>query len=371
MIAPHHITPAKNLKLLSDQGSNTITYVVCVGAMSTQLAVSTFGGAVKLDSYDRSFSAFRELQGLRMTPSANWPDAILCDRDLIDGEAFEFCQSLYISGLPKEIPFVVITPESSAPEVTRGISCGVDDQYPANIGGPTLHQRLIFLKTFKSRYLGQRKGIEFRMKPVKSPFRRWFDILLATFAIVLLSPLMLITAALIWLESDGPILYVSKRVGTGCKVFDFYKFRTMRQGAEQQLTALAGLNRYHGTGKGAQFVKLDKDPRVTPVGKILRSTSIDELPQLFNVLKGDMAIVGNRPLPLYEAEQLTTDQWALRFMAPAGITGLWQINRRHTESLSPEERIQMDLDYAQSHSLRGDLKILLGTLPAMWQEWRG
>ena len=134
---------------------------------------------------------------------------------------------------------------------------------------------------------------------------------------------------------------------------------------------LAHLNQYNADNKDSKaptFMKLANDPRVTGIGKIIRKTSIDELPQLINVLKGDMSIVGNRPLPLYEAEKLTVDGWSTRFRAPAGLTGLWQISKRGKSDMSVEERIQMDIDYAKDYSIWMDLKIILKTLPAMIQE---
>lgn len=110
------------------------------------------------------------------------------------------------------------------------------------------------------------------------------------------------------------------------------------------------------------FVKIAKDPRITKVGRIIRKFSIDELPQLFNILRGDMSIVGNRPLPLYEAEKLTGDEYIARFMAPAGLTGLWQIEKRgDSGSLSPEERKQLDIQYAQNMSILLDMKIIFKT----------
>jgi lipopolysaccharide/colanic/teichoic acid biosynthesis glycosyltransferase len=116
------------------------------------------------------------------------------------------------------------------------------------------------------------------------------------------------------------------------------------------------------------FIKIKDDPRVTKVGKILRNTSIDELPQLVNVLFGDMSIVGNRPLPLYEAEKLTTDRYALRFMAPAGITGLWQVEKRGKGDMSEEERLMLDNDYAKNHSFFYDILLILKTIPALFQK---
>ena len=139
--------------------------------------------------------------------------------------------------------------------------------------------------------------------------------------------------------------------------------------ADKRLQELQHLNQYEDEeGDGPSFTKLQNDPRVTRVGKIIRKTSLDELPQLINVLKGDMSIVGNRPLPLYEADQLTIDEWAKRFIAPAGLTGLWQISKRGKKNMSTAERIKLDIDYANHYSLWMDIKILLKTLPAMIQE---
>ena len=121
--------------------------------------------------------------------------------------------------------------------------------------------------------------------------------------------------------------------------------------------------------KKNNFIKLQNDPRITKVGRIIRKYSIDELPQLFNILKGDMSIVGNRPLPLYEAEQLTSDEYIERFMAPAGLTGLWQVEKRGTEGiLSAEERKQLDIQYARKFSFLLDIKIIFRTFTAFIQK---
>ena len=109
------------------------------------------------------------------------------------------------------------------------------------------------------------------------------------------------------------------------------------------------------------FFKVQDDPRITRIGKFIRNTSIDELPQLVNVLIGDMSVVGNRPLPLYEAEKLTDDRWTERFMAPAGITGLWQVTERGKEATSKDSRKQLDIEYARTYSFWMDMKILIKT----------
>jgi lipopolysaccharide/colanic/teichoic acid biosynthesis glycosyltransferase len=127
-------------------------------------------------------------------------------------------------------------------------------------------------------------------------------------------------------------------------------------------------NAFKKANNDSSFVKIMNDPRITRIGKIIRNTSIDELPQLFNVLIGDMSIVGNRPLPLYEAEKLTTDNSVARFLSPAGITGLWQVTDRGKTDVDPENRVRLDIEYADNHNLFLDFKILLKTLPAAVQQ---
>ena len=123
------------------------------------------------------------------------------------------------------------------------------------------------------------------------------------------------------------------------------------------------------TERSNAFFKLENDPRITRVGHFIRKYSIDELPQLFNILKGDMSVVGNRPLPLYEAELLTSDEYVQRFMAPAGLTGLWQVEKRgDAGKMSAEERKQLDIKYAKEFSFRMDMKIIFKTFTAFIQK---
>ena len=163
-------------------------------------------------------------------------------------------------------------------------------------------------------------------------------------------------------------MYRSQRAGTNYQVFNFLKFRSMCVDADQQLDEYAHLNQYDTNEDGPSFSKIQNDPRVTLIGRFIRKTSLDELPQLINVLKGDMSIIGNRPLPLYEAEQLTTDGNSRRFIAPAGLTGLWQVSKRGKKDMSIQDRIDLDIEYASEHSMMMDLKIVVKTLPAMIQE---
>ena len=237
-------------------------------------------------------------------------------------------------------------------------------------------------------------------------------------ALICASPFLLLFVLAIRIESKGKVYYISKRVGTGYKIFNFLKLRSMYPDADKRLKEFQHLNQYAGTktsvenepgleletktGQPAKqsgtvlfgddikidesthinsvrskqesaFVKFENDPRITKVGHIIRKLSIDELPQLINVIKGDMSIVGNRPLPLYEAELLTTDDWTDRFNGPAGITGLWQVEARGKSSkMSPEERKSLDNKYVEisnsKFSFWKDIWIILRTIPAVFQK---
>jgi lipopolysaccharide/colanic/teichoic acid biosynthesis glycosyltransferase len=151
-------------------------------------------------------------------------------------------------------------------------------------------------------------------------------------------------------------------------VFKFFKFRTMEVDADQKIESFEHLNQYGSNENGVKFLKICNDPRITKVGCFLRNTSLDELPQLFNVLLGDMSLVGNRPLPIYEASTLTTDEYAERFMAPAGITGLWQVTKRSGSDMSAEERINLDISYARKYSFLFDMWIIAQTPAALFQK---
>jgi lipopolysaccharide/colanic/teichoic acid biosynthesis glycosyltransferase len=250
----------------------------------------------------------------------------------------------------------------------------------------------------------------------KTPIgKRAFDVFFSGMALFCLSPVFLAVYILIKLESKGPAFYYSYRVGTGYKVFKFYKFRSMYVNADKRLKDLKHLNQYNidvgvaekpattateslcndclsygkcqfplyadkirwcekqymdsrKTNHDSAFLKIKNDPRITKIGNVIRNLSIDELPQLWNVFIGNMSIVGNRPLPLYEAEKLTTDKYALRFAAPAGITGLWQVEKRGKGDMSEEERLMLDNTYAQNHSMANDLKLIFKTIPALLQK---
>lgn len=199
-------------------------------------------------------------------------------------------------------------------------------------------------------------------------YKRMFDVFISSVLLLLALPFFLLIAIAIKLESKGPVFYAAKRAGRGFKIFRFFKFRTMVVNADKKMEALAHLNQYGQTDNGAKFFKIANDPRITKVGKFLRNTSLDELPQLINVLKGDMSLVGNRPLPLYEAATLTTNEFVERFVAPAGITGLWQIKKRGRAEMSIDERISLDISYARQANLLYDFWIMAQTPRALLQK---
>lgn len=240
------------------------------------------------------------------------------------------------------------------------------------------------------------------------PFwKRAIDVITTGLALILLAPLLIVVAILIKLDSKGPVIYKSKRVGAGYRIFEIYKFRTMRTDADQLIKSLGDLNLYakekqvntsglcsdckaggecshmlfkdgamvceknHLLAKNNEvaFMKFQNDPRVTRLGKFLRNSSIDELPQLLNIFFGDMSLIGNRPLPLYEAEKLTTDRYIERFAGPGGLTGLWQVTKRGKgkQDMTEEERINLDIEYARNFSFLFDMKIFFKTFPALLQ----
>lgn len=307
-------------------------------------------------------------------PGNQYTDAPLPNVVVLDGELTMDIEPAYKKRLKDNKTLILIhTQVFNGSARKKAIAWGADDYFFGSANNDLFHQ---IAKTLEYRI--QQPQVHDptpSINPDELPvfkfwkFKRLFDITIATIAILLLSPVFILVAIIIKLESQGPIIYKAKRAGSGYKIFDFYKFRSMRQDADKMLKDLASQNQYTNQAD-AVFFKFKNDPRVTTFGRFIRKTSIDELPQLFNVLLGDMSLVGNRPLPLYEAEKLTRDQMAWRFIAPAGLTGLWQITKRGKDNMTPEERIQLDIDYAQKNSVWLDIKILLMTLPAIIQKER-
>ncbi|MBW8331771.1 MAG: sugar transferase [Prolixibacteraceae bacterium] len=368
----------------------------------------------EISSADNPFSASKWIAENGM------PDAVICEKTLPGSNGFGF-YDFWIEQFDtkKSIPFILLVDEKNQETIAKAIEKKIDDVYIKPTKAETIISRILILKKIKPLANKFEISKSPAFKPYKTPFfKRAFDIVSATLGLLLISPLLIIFVIAIRIESKGKVYYTSKRVGSGYRVFDFYKLRSMYTNADQRLKELSHLNQYlkethpsnsekpdqygnqnlHQTRiegstligdesniaesdhikarkekQDTAFVKFENDPRITKVGQIIRKLSIDELPQLINVIKGDMSIVGNRPLPMYEAELLTTDDWIDRFHGPAGITGLWQVEARGKSSkMSPEERKSLDNKYSEiansSYSFWKDIWIILRTIPAIFQK---
>lgn len=302
----------------------------------------------------------------------NLPYAVLCDLDWLNSDHFRLAQQMAAHPDLCSVPLVVFTQKGKPANKTALAANGIDDCYTVPVDWKMLESRLDFLNQYKPQVLETGNRVKPEIFGFRIPLgKRIFDLVGAALGIVLTSWIWMPVMLAIWLESKGPVVYKSKRVGSGYQVFEFLKFRSMYAGAEEQLIQMQHLNQYpNGTSSGKPiFVKIAQDPRITRVGRFIRKYSIDELPQLINVLRGEMSLVGNRPLPLYEAETLTRDEWSARFLAPAGITGLWQISKRSQPDMTAEERIGLDIAYSQQkYSVLADLKIVLKTFCAFVQK---
>ena len=333
----------------------------------------------------------------------------------------------YIRKKSKNAYIILLTRNLSDEDRKIYQKCGINDTIALNASVTELNKKIQFIAD-REGMLFDDQAPRYRMLKFKIPvWKRLFDIFFSALGIIILSPVFILTAIAIRLESKGPVVYKSKRVGTNYTIFDFLKFRSMYVDADQRLKEVAKEegNQYAEKPEEEQkvitaplgeeaemmmmnmgmesdrmisddevmlvgddfvvaesdfnkekqeeienaFVKIENDPRVTKVGKFIRKTSIDELPQLFNILKGDMSIVGNRPLPLYEAEKLTADASIDRFMAPAGLTGLWQVEERGKGGMmSAEERKQLDITYGRTYSFKLDMQIIFRTLTGFMQK---
>lgn len=333
-------------------------------------------------------------------------DAVLCSLNVKGMNAYSLYNNMRFQNLLNKIPFIVIAQRFEFESRSMARMNKVDDYYAMPLNIEKLEIRVKFLKKFKAEF--SEKSVkqtleEFENQPYKTPFiKRAFDVTMTGGAILALSPILLGTALAIRLESKGKVFYSSKRVGANFHEFDFYKFRSMYPDADKRLKEVEHLNQYQVESIGdecprcknlpeglfcstvlkqddntaiceyfyikkknakAAFLKVENDPRITKVGKFIRNKSIDELPQLFNILKGDMSVVGNRPLPVGEAIAITKSRWSRRFKAAAGLTGLWQVELRgHDGEMSEEERFELDNKYAEKNSFWGDIVLILRTM---------
>lgn len=208
-----------------------------------------------------------------------------------------------------------------------------------------------------------------RMAGYRGTLKRLFDLAAACAAVLLASPFFLVLAILVKRSSPGPVLFVQERLGRNGRPFKFFKFRSMRHDADDNVHRQFAAMFINGdkdgcrqTNGGKDLFKLERDPRVTAIGRWLRRTSLDELPQLFNVIKGEMSLVGPRPPIAYEIENY--QPWHFeRLKVIPGLTGLWQVTGR--SQVSFDEMVHLDLHYINHWSLLLDLKILLRTIPVV------
>lgn len=188
--------------------------------------------------------------------------------------------------------------------------------------------------------------------------KRFFDIVLSGIALLCLSPVFLVTAIAIKLEDGGPAFFTQPRAGKDMKPFKMYKFRSMYVNADEKLKELLKDNEQTG-----HAFKIKNDPRITKVGKFIRKTSIDELPQLINIIKGDMSIVGPRPILPFQMEECN-DYEKQRLIVQPGLTCYWQIGGR--ANIKWDEWVELDLNYIEDMSLWTDLKMIVKTVPAVF-----
>jgi len=312
------------------------------------------------------------------------PDALICERKLPGGNGlgfYDFWVDQFDRG--KRIPFILLDDEKNQEILSEAQQKKIDDVYIKPTKAETLISKILNLQQDKTLSDKEMVSEMNAFKPYKPTFlKRTFDIVAASIGLLIVSPIFLIFMIAIRLESKGKVFYISKRVGSGYKVFDFYKLRSMYTNADKRLKELAVVNEFtkealadHSETTNILWNNstIVGDPRLTRVGKIMRKLNIDEFPQLFNVIKGDMSLVGNRPLPLYEAELLTTADWADRFHSPAGITGIWKVvTRRKLKAMSHEERNSLQNKYSQiansSTSFWKDIWIIVQTIPAYFRK---
>jgi len=395
---------------------NPILNILCIGSPPGYFQDVNQNKNISLIAIENSIQATNYLNS--NTP----PEAIICNYNLPGNNGLFLFDWIKNNSVYIDIPFILLAKEFNSDLYKLAFKKRVDDFYVTSVTNPEdiLH-RIEFLcvnkKASAIAKLPATNEEAYRMPLSK----RIFDIFVASSVLLVASPFLVLILIAIKLESKGKVYYISKRVGR--KTFDFYKLRSMRTGSDELLKKLAKeKNQYNTEQKPANnllempcprcsklpegetcspvmyidtheicdywfnyqkseaaknnstFVKIVDDPRVTRVGKFIRNTSIDELPQLINVLKGDMSIVGNRPLPVYEAEMLTADSLSKRFLAPAGITGLWQVELRgQGGKMSEEERMRLDNEYADhfkgdNFSFWYDIKLILRTIPALLQK---
>ena len=317
----------------------------------------------------------REVLDSVLSYNTELPDAIIVDLVLDKVEYHDFVKFLERRKIDKLVSILYNENKLGINDINfLKYNQLVDDVFNIQNKSLNFDKKISFLKKVKKQTIPLQISSSIKKDVINTNFsgrsmfwKRVIDITISSLLLIAAFPLFLIIAIGIKLESRGPIFYNALRAGRGFRIFNFYKFRTMEVDADKKMGSVKHLNKYANTEKGVGFLKIYNDPRVTRFGKFLRKTSLDELPQLINVLKGDMSLVGNRPLPIYEASTLTTNEFVERFMAPAGITGLWQIKKKSKPNMTAEERIGLDISYARKHNFLYDIKIIAKTPGALFQ----
>ena len=395
-------------------------------------------GVVYLGNNTKTQERLKYIPGRLVKMTTNYKDAAIeCNSHTMGENVIVFYERgvrneditaiTYIRKKCKNVYIVLLTGPLTEEDRKAYNECGINDTLEKEASVTELNKKILFISE-RENILFNSEEPKHKILRFKIPiWKRSFDIIFSLISIIILSPIFILTIIAIRLESKGPILFKSKRVGTNYTIFDFLKFRSMFTDADKRLKELSkSHNQYSENNDKKQasvkmsplgddaeqqmiasgiesemmisddevmlvgddfvvaesdfnkqkteeinnaFVKIENDPRITKVGRFIRKYSIDELPQLFNILKGDMSIVGNRPLPLYEAEKLTNDDCIDRFMAPAGLTGLWQVEGiGKGGTMSAEERKQLDIKYGQTYNFILDMKIILKTFTAFIQK---
>ncbi len=369
-----------------EKDNMAILKILHIGADPEYLSPLVFENYhVVIDTIDNPFSVSQWIA------QNGWPDALICENKLPgdNGNGFyDFWVAQFDT--EKRIPFILLDDEKGREQASNEMDQKIKTIYNKPIEVETIIRRILNLQKENSlsnhTLISEMEGF----KPYKmSILKRSFDIVISLIFLLIVSPILLICAIAIKLGTKGTIFYRVKRVGSGFKVFDLYKLRTMYTSSDKRLKELAHINEYQKdivenepTLVNSVWRNLTSDTnnpnnigdsRITKIGYILRRLNLDELPQLFNVIKGDISMVGNRPLPIYEAEQLTIQDWTDRFHSPAGITGIWKVvSRRKLRSMTHEERNRLQNKYSlvlrHRNSFWNDLWIIVQTFPVMFKK---
>jgi len=321
---------------------------------------------VQIPTTDNTFSA------CQWVSDNGFPDAIICEQKLPGGDGFGFYDFWIEQFDPNhQVPFLLLDDKQTTQLVEKAQQKKIDTVFFKPVTVEVLVNQILSLRDEKTL---TKRSIEGKINPLicyKTPvIKRTIDIVTAALLLLIVSPFLLIFAIAIRLESRGRIYYVSKRVGSGYNLFDFYQLRTMYALSGRRLKEISRLN--HNTKEKSELhpENIVSDPRISKVGLVLQKLHLDELPQLINVLKGDLSIVGNRPLKIHDAELLTPEDLTHRMHGPAGVTGLWKLRSvRRLKRMSNEERRALDNKYykiaTRKFSFWSDLWIIARTIPVI------